>query len=105
MTRPSPRPLRVDVVPGVDPVLVLVAGEADLATVPELSRALAPLVGKRAQVDLSGVEFMDSTGLSVLLVHRHRSTQVGGDLKVISMSTAVGHLLDLAGVREYLTTL
>src|SRR5437867_2307042 len=50
--------------------VVAVSGEVDLYTAPRLQAELAALVrdgSSRVVVDLSGVEFCDSTGMNVLL--------------------------------------
>ena len=53
-----------------------VQGEIDLYTVPRLQRELAGVLAAggpvRLVVDLSGVDFCDSTGVNVLLVHTGR---------------------------------
>ena len=48
---------------GTGPI-VHVEGEVDIVTAPELRAGLAPLEGD-VVVDLTGVEFLDSTGISV----------------------------------------
>lgn len=72
---------------------VVVAGDLDLHTVPALREAL--LAGTKAQpevlhVDLSGVEFCDSTGMSVLATAAKRMGVLGGRL-VISGAQPLPH--------------
>lgn len=43
MVGTSPQPLHVDIVAGLDPVLVRVRGELDLQTAPALRAILTPL--------------------------------------------------------------
>ena len=53
-----------------DWTVLSVKGEVDLYTAPRLKERLAELTGKgrtNLAVDLQGVEFMDSTGLGVLI--------------------------------------
>ena len=56
-------------------VVVSATGEVDLATSPGLSDAMKVAVesGSRTIVDLSGVTFLDSTGLQVLVQARIRA--------------------------------
>lgn len=52
-----------------DTVVVTVAGEVDLSVVDEMREAVLPaLVGRPAvALDLAGIEFLDSSGISLLL--------------------------------------
>jgi anti-anti-sigma factor len=63
------RPPRFDIsADEQDGTLVLrLSGELDLVTEPLLGEALARADGRRVRIDLSGLAFMDSTGLRALL--------------------------------------
>jgi anti-sigma B factor antagonist len=83
-------------------VLVQALGEMDLATSPvlaaELGEVLRPPFPTRLGVDLSGVTFISSSGLSVL-VELHRLAQVcGTDMRLVKMSRPVRRALDLNGL-------
>src|SRR5438093_99911 len=53
--------------------LVTVAGEVDLATAPQLAEYLTHFEDGPLTVDLSGVSFLDSSGIATLLTaHRRR---------------------------------
>ncbi|AHH96294.1 hypothetical protein GCM10010174_77030 [Kutzneria viridogrisea] len=56
---------------GTGAVRIAVRGEVDLGTAPELERAVQAVLDRpgvgSVVVDLSGVDFMDSTGLRVLI--------------------------------------
>lgn len=54
-------------------------------------------------VDLRDCEFVDSTGLSLLLTTRARCVEEGGSFRVVNLAGNVERLLDIAGVRELLT--
>ncbi len=81
-------------------VVVSVAGELDVATAPELARALAGIDGD-VTVDLSGATFADPSGLRVLLAAR-----AGGcRLRVVRRGGGpVARLLTLTGTDTLLTT-
>ncbi|KOU33963.1 hypothetical protein ADK54_41360 [Streptomyces sp. WM6378] len=65
-------PLHDDVVAGLDPALVRVCGDLDVDGAPILRSALTPLLHRRVELDLTEVGFIDSSGISALLVHfRH----------------------------------
>ena len=66
--------------------LIAVAGEIHVSTAPEFSRLLSAAIGRgKTQVvlDLSDVEFIDSTGLSVLLNGLRRVTRRGGRMAIV----------------------
>jgi anti-anti-sigma factor len=79
--------------------VVVVKGEVDLATAPELDSALSKTKSKEVFVDLRKVEFMDSAGLRVLLAHQVKTEQQGGTLRLLLAGGPVMRLLELAGVR------
>jgi anti-anti-sigma factor len=63
--------------------VVTVTGEIDVATAEPLRQALLAAEqrgGRRVVVDMSGVEFLDSTGLGVLVGSLRRLREAGGDL-------------------------
>jgi anti-sigma B factor antagonist len=67
------------------PVLV-VRGEVDVATAPRFRQAIVELAAEgstSAIVDLEGVDFLDSTGLGVLVSGLKRFRTMGGDLLII----------------------
>lgn len=76
-------------------------GEIDAHTAPGLGAAIEALSGDVA-LDLSGVEFVDSSGLRVL-IDAHQSISGRGDsLSLHQPSDAVRRLLEISGVDEYL---
>jgi anti-anti-sigma factor len=85
---------------------VLVVGELDLLTSPQLSDALATLVGdegpSRLVVDLTGVTFFDSSALNVLLQAQNRAAELEVELAIVA-SPAVSRVIELTGVTEHLT--
>jgi anti-anti-sigma factor len=86
--------------------LLSVAGELDLASSPtleqELERVLADGPGL-VIIDLRELEFIDSTGLSVLIRAHNRAQETGHRLGVVNGSRQVRRLLSLTGVAERLT--
>jgi anti-sigma B factor antagonist len=81
---------------------VAVAGEIDAHTAPAVAAALAAADHDPLVLDLAGVEFVDSSGLRVLL-EAHQLREADGRSLVLSRpSMAVKRLLDVAGVDGYL---
>ncbi|OKI20755.1 anti-anti-sigma factor [Nocardiopsis sp. TSRI0078] len=78
-------------------------GEVDLYTAPQLrSELVGALDGgaRRLLVDMSRVEFCDSTGISVLLSAMKRSRHKGGDLEIVAPMPAVTKVLEVTGLDE-----
>jgi anti-sigma B factor antagonist len=81
-----------------DAGVVAVRGEIHVSSAPELSDCLASVMerGVTALVlDLSEVEFIDSTGLSVLLNVLRRLTQRGGSLVIVCTNPTVLRLFEI----------
>lgn len=84
--------------------VLAVAGELDIDTVPVLSARLdADITGKHAVLDLSGLQFMDSTGLALVLDWHRRLTEAGGQLRIAGTQAPVLRLFTLADVAEVLS--
>jgi anti-sigma B factor antagonist len=83
----------------VDDVTILAAeGEIHVSTAPELSAMLSAAVngGRTALVlDLTGVMFIDSTGLSVLLNTLRQITRAGGRMAVVCSNPTVLRLFEI----------
>jgi anti-sigma B factor antagonist len=84
-------------------VVLCAQGELDLATAPALRRALASAAAGEPVdlvVDLSGVTFVDASGLAALLESAHGLRSSGGELRLASPSCMLRRmlaLLDLEG--------
>jgi anti-sigma B factor antagonist len=88
------------------PGRIKVRGEIDLASSRDLRRCLeAELAGPSGgvEVDLSGVDFIDSNGLHTLIrAHQYASAR-GSRLVVVAPSAAVRRVLELTGCHNILT--
>ena len=87
-------------------ITVTVSGDLDLLSAPALERALARLPASEAEliiVDLRGLEFMDSTGLHLLVQAQQKAHQSGRRLALIKGSEHVQRLFELTGMTEGLT--
>ncbi len=82
------------------------AGELDLATVPRLNLQLDELVrqegGGSVTIDASGLTFVDSTGLHVLINAQRRLTRQGRGLRVIDPPGPVRRAIELSRLSETL---
>ena len=87
-------------------VVIGVSGELDLATAPALEAELQAAVASDATVlvlDLRELQFMDSTGLSVIVKTHQRLAESDRRLCLVRGPQQVQRLLDLTGVAERLT--
>ncbi len=86
----------------VSPGEFSVAGEVDAHSSESFATALVA-AGEQAtavKIDLSGVTFMDSSGLRVLVAAQQRAEAGGPTLVLRSPSRQIVRLLDLAGLTE-----
>jgi anti-sigma B factor antagonist len=84
---------------------IVVSGELDLASSPALEEELARALKSESAlviVDLRELEFMDSTGLSVIVKAHQAAEQAGRRLCLVKGPAQVQRLLNLTGVAERL---
>lgn len=89
---------------GIEPrqgcTLVRVTGEVDFETASGLHRAVeeAARSSPRVIIDFTGVSFIDSTGLGVILVARNEADARGGSVALVGSSALVRRLLRSAQI-------
>jgi anti-sigma B factor antagonist len=87
--------------------VVRVHGDVDLLTAPRLQRELADLIDGQGNlsviVDLSGVTFLDSTGIHALIDARERMLRHGGDLILSSPTPSTLRTLEVCGLDKVFT--
>ncbi|MFI9647778.1 STAS domain-containing protein [Streptomyces sp. NPDC052040] len=89
-----------------DRTVITVAGDIDLHTCPALKQATVtggPQDGKKLLLELSGVRFMDSSGLHLLLRLRDRLHNEGSRLVIIGLQHQPTRLLHLTDTYSLLT--
>ncbi len=83
-----------------------VRGEVDVSTAPRLRQSLVELAedGRKALVvDLDPVEFIDSTGLGVLVSGLKRFRTQGGDLILACSQPRILRVLEITGLDRAFT--
>jgi len=80
--------------------VVVLTGEIDISTVPQLRDRLFELAGagEHVIVDLEQVSFIDSAGLGALIGASRRAQSHGGSLQAVCASPQTRKLLWLTGV-------
>jgi anti-sigma B factor antagonist len=90
-----------------DHVVIALAGEIDLYTAPrlqsELTSALSGAEPARVVVDMSAVEFCDSTGMNVLLAGHRLAAERGGEFALAAPRAAVRTILEVTGLNAVFT--
>jgi stage II sporulation protein AA (anti-sigma F factor antagonist) len=87
------------------PVIVL-SGETDLTTVPDLSAALTAQLANGARhltVDAAALMFADSASIRALVLAARALKQRGGGLVLVWPQPAVARVLSLLGVDQMIT--
>ncbi len=86
--------------------VLAVNGEVDVATAPRLRERLIQLVNQgrhHVVVDLSGVDFLDSTGLGVLVGALKRVRTHDGELALVCSEPRVLKVFEITGLTKVFT--
>ena len=84
------------------------SGELDLVSSPALEQAMDQLQGADIElliVDLRGLDFMDSTGLHLVIRAQNQAHETGCRFAVVRGREQVQRLFDLTGMTETLTVI
>jgi anti-sigma B factor antagonist len=90
---------------GPDALVVTVMGEIDALTAAELANFLTAqlIIAPLVVVNLDGVQFLGSAGLSVLVEANELATREGRHLRLVCNSQTANWALDVTGLREHFT--
>lgn len=83
--------------------VLAVRGEVDVYTAPQFREQLIQLVEqghRRVLVDLEGVEFLDSTGLGVLVGGLKRVRSHDGELALVCTQRRILKVLEITGLTK-----
>jgi len=95
--------LKIDLVESEESILVKVAGEIDVYTAPKLRETLFPLSEKtrvNIVIDLSAVEYMDSTGLGVFVGAFKNVRSNKGTFQLVGLSDRLKRLFEITGLAD-----
>jgi anti-sigma B factor antagonist len=84
-------------------VILAVSGEVGWNFTPELQNTLIPLFSEKPKtivLDLSGVSFMDSSGIATLIEGLQCSLRSGIPFRLSGMIPQVKHLLKMANLED-----
>ncbi len=83
--------------------VLAVVGELDLASAAHFREAVGAAMGTGARkvvVDLSGSDFIDSSGIGALMWAEHRLQAVGGELRTTGCTPPVARAFAIAGLTQ-----
>jgi len=101
-----PLPFRVGSARDADVYVIEIEGELDMSTASQLERELeAPLAdaGSGLVIDLSGCEFIDSTGIALIVKAWQRLDGEGG-FALCGVGNQVARVLDVTGLEQAIPT-
>ncbi len=90
-------------VKGID--VISVSGRLDAETSGELAKRLSGLIDQKKfklVLDLSGLEYISSAGLRVVLEITKKTRVSGGNLYLANIQEYVGKVLDISGLSSFL---
>lgn len=92
---------RVEGAPAGERIVIEASGEIDVYTAPRLREQLVTEVDNGYHhiiVDLRGVDFLDSTGLGVLVGGLKRVRQQGGSLQLVCPQERLVRIFEITGL-------
>jgi anti-sigma B factor antagonist len=84
-------------------VILVLGGEVDVYTSPRLKQEMVEHLNQGARnliVDLSSVEYLDSTGLGVLIGGLKRARERSGDLRLVCDSLRILRIFEITGLTK-----
>jgi len=82
---------------------LVVIGDIDAHSCPDLAAHLDPLPGSGdVRLDVSGVDFMDSSGLRILIAAHQRADEAGRKLLIEGPSKSVRRIIEISGLIDHL---
>lgn len=96
---------RMDVIVDGSVVRLAVTGEIDLTAAPLLDAGLSEMAARGQPVvlvDLHALEFLDSSGLGVLITHHKALREAGRQLVILSPSPPAERALSISGLDRVL---
>ena len=100
------RGFEADVTESGSETVVAVRGEVDVYTSPQLRERLdASIEGgsRRIVLDLSGTDFIDSTGIGVIVAAHKRARSSGGEAILRNVHSRNMKVLEIVGLHKALT--
>ncbi|HEY1651737.1 MAG TPA: STAS domain-containing protein [Acidimicrobiales bacterium] len=88
--------------------LVILTGELDVSTAGQLYEELATINREgviHVALDLTALEFIDSTGISAIIAEHKRTTSAGGELIILTPHRQARRVFEVSGLMDVLNIL
>lgn len=82
--------------------VVLLKGDLDMATAVGLAEWLIEISGSTVVVDLSGLTFMDSSGITAMVMARNEMQDKGDNLVLTRPNPIVRRTLEVVGLSDWI---
>jgi anti-sigma B factor antagonist len=84
------------------PTLITVTGELDFSTAADLRDTLddTHMTAAGLVIDLTGLHYCDSTGITVLLAASDQATRSGAPLALAGLNANLSRVFDIAGLHD-----
>ncbi len=95
-------PFALSIVPGRDEVAVVPVGELDMASVEQVEEAVTQVKDAGFEsivIDLHGIDFIDSSGLRMLISLRNDAKRNGHTLTLMPPGPAASRIFDITRTR------
>ena len=79
-------------------------GECDMATLPAFTQTIRGLGVRKVVVDLSGLTFLDSSGIGALLWAKECMEDRGGTFRIRGAAGVVQRVMEITGTYDVLRT-
>lgn len=88
-----------------DSAVINITGRLDLNSAEETQAKVFEVISelKNLELDLSGLEYIASSGLRVLLIIQQQMKEQNGNLKITNVSDAVSDVFRMTGFSDILT--
>jgi anti-anti-sigma factor len=86
--------------------VIRVDGDLDAVAAPDVQAALFEVIGRcpgGVRVDMAGIAFLDSVGISVLVAARNRADEVGTGFELAAVPPACLRVLEITRLTEVFT--
>ncbi|MFI9809998.1 STAS domain-containing protein [Streptomyces sp. NPDC052301] len=99
-------PLKITTRDAMTGPVLEITGELDYTTAPDLHATFAALAlrpGQRLVLDLAGMEFCDSSGITALIAARHHAHAAQADIALASVPHPTLRVLRIVGLDQIFT--
>jgi len=98
--------MEINVKPVAQVTVIEISGEINGSTAPQAQERVLPLVqpGVKILLDMSGVEYMSSAGLRMLLSLYRQITRQNGGLVLVGLAEEIKDTMSITGFLTFFTT-